>query len=69
MMKSKVCEILLSPGRSTNTVTFSFKEMVLGMVANKSLFHRKHIFLDQKILDLNHLILYVVVISTLAHGS
>ena len=46
LMKPSVDNILLSSGRNTNVVTFSFKEMVLRMVLNKSLFSPPNLLLN-----------------------
>ena len=46
LMKPHVDNILLSSGRNTNVVTFSFKEMVLRMVLNKSLFSPSNLLLN-----------------------
>ena len=48
LMKPKVCETKLSSGRNTNVFTFSFKEMIIRMVTNKSLFYPNNILLDPK---------------------
>ena len=46
LMKPKLSLTKLSSGRTTNVVTFSFREMVLKMVANKTLFHPDNLLLD-----------------------
>ena len=46
LMKPSVENILLSSGRHTNVVTFSFKEMVLRMVLNKSMFTPQNLLLN-----------------------
>ena len=45
-MKPSVHNLVLSPGRSFNIVTFSMKDMILRMVTNKLLFHAGNILLD-----------------------
>ena len=45
-MKPIVNPILLSSGRSTNVVTFSFKEMILNIVTNRSLFCSDNLLLN-----------------------
>ena len=47
-MKPLINPINLSSGRTTNIVTFSFREMVLRMVTNRSLFTPKNLFLSSK---------------------
>ena len=46
LMKPKLSLTTLSSGRTTNVVTFSFKEMILKMITNKSLFHPDNLLLD-----------------------
>ena len=48
IMKPLVNPVTLSSGRSTNVVTFSFKEMILRIVTNKSLFHAENLLIDPK---------------------
>ena len=45
-MKPKISPVALSSGRSTNVVTFSFREIILRMVTNKNLFHPSNLLLD-----------------------
>ena len=45
-MKPKVNPTTLSSGRSTNIITFSFKEMILNIVTNRSLFCSDNLLLD-----------------------
>ena len=45
-MKPIVNHVQLSSGRSTNIITFSFTEMVLKMVRNKTLFIPENLLLD-----------------------
>ena len=46
IMKPKLCQTLLSSGRTSNVVIFSMKEMILRMVTNKSLFHSDNLLLN-----------------------
>ncbi len=46
MMKPKVTLIHMLSGTNTKVVTFDFKEMILNMVSNKSLFHPNNLLLD-----------------------
>ena len=46
IMKPVVNNISLGRGKTTNVVTFSFKEMILRMVLNKSLFTPSNLLLD-----------------------
>ena len=46
IMKPIVNPIALSSGRTTNVVTFSFKEMVLNIITNRSLFCPDNLLLD-----------------------
>ena len=46
MMRPKITLIHLSSGRNTNVATFGFKEMILNIVSNKSLFHLINLLLD-----------------------
>ena len=48
VMKPLVNPIYLSSGRQTNVVTFSFKEIILKIVTNKSLFCPDNLLLDPK---------------------
>ena len=45
-MKPKISPVILSSGRKTNVVTFSFQEIILRMVTNKNLFHPSNLLLD-----------------------
>ena len=45
-MKPIINTVHLSSGRNTNVVTFSFKEMILRMVSNRSLFNYKNLLLS-----------------------
>jgi len=45
-MKPIINTVHLSSGRKTNVITFSFKEMILRMVSNKSLFTSKNLLLS-----------------------
>ena len=47
-MKPIIDTVHLSSGRSTNVITFSFKEMILRMVSNRSLFNSKNLLLSPK---------------------
>ena len=48
VMKPQVNPIYLSSRRHTNVVTFSFKEIILKIVTDKSLFHPDNLLLDPK---------------------
>ena len=45
-MNPKISPVALSSGRSTNVVTFSFREIILRMITNKNLFHPSNLLLD-----------------------
>ena len=47
MMKPNVTLTHLSSRRNTNIVTFYFKEIILNLVSNKSMFHPINLLLDQ----------------------
>ena len=48
LMKPKISYINLHSNRRTKVVTFSFREMVLRMITNKSLFHPDNLLIDPK---------------------